>query len=115
MMALWCAALYMVLPGQKGRYAIYALPAVMVMFAAAHRALANGLISQGKRITALAVVACVLLVQLVPDELLRYGVGYLGTIILWTFMLKEAITTGDLSRRASENYAADSKRASDVL
>jgi hypothetical protein len=115
MMALWCAALYMVLPGQKGRYAIYVLPAILVMFAAAHRAFANGLISQGKRITALAVVACVLLVQLVPDELLRYGVGYVGTIILWTFMLKEAITTGELSRRAGENYAADRKGASDVL
>jgi hypothetical protein len=115
LMALWCAALYMVLPGQKGRYAIYALPAVLAMFAAAHRAFSLRSVIEGRRITTLSVVACILLVQLVPDELLQFGVGYIGTIILWTFMLKEASAVRELSSRPSENYAAGGKRATDIL
>ena len=115
LMALWCAALYMVLPGAKSRYAIYALPAMLTMFAAAHREFANGCARDGARIATLAVVACALLLQMVPAYLLQFGVGYVGTLILWLFTVREAWETSALPRRAGQNYASSGERASDVL
>jgi hypothetical protein len=113
--ALWCAALYMILPGAKGRYAIYALPAILAMFAEAHRYHAAGRQSESKRIAVLAAIACALLVQLVPDYFLQFGVGYLGTLILYTFMVHKTLSPNALPRRTGENYTAGSKRASDIL
>jgi len=115
MMALWCAALYMILPGAKGRYAIYALPAVLAMFAAAHRQFEHGFAKDGARLAVLSVVACALMLQVVPDYFLQFGVGYVGTLILWLFTVLEVSKSGELARTPSENYAAGRKRASDIL
>ena len=115
LMALWCAALYMILPGAKGRYAIYALPALAVMIASAKRELGAGRIADSRRIAALAVLCTALLLQIVPDATLNYGVGFIGQIILWVFMLQSTLSRESLSSRSSENHAAGSKRAADVL
>jgi hypothetical protein len=115
LMALWCAALYMVLPGAKGRYAIYALPAVLAMFAAAHRQYAKGDAKKGFRIAALSVASCALLIQLFPDYFLQFGIGFFGTAILWLFTINETNAASMLSSGARENYASGGKRASDIL
>lgn len=115
LVALWCAALYMILPGAKARYAIYALPAILAMFAAAHREYAMGFTRHGARLAALSIVTCGLLLQIVPVFLLQFGVGYIGTLILWLFTVREAWETGALPRRAGENYASRSKRATNIL
>lgn len=115
LMALWCAALYMILPGAKGRYAIYALPAILAMFAAAHRQYANVDAKEGFKLAALSVASCALLIQLFPDYLLQFGVGFIGTLILWLFVVKETIAATVLASGARENYASGGKRASDIF
>ena len=115
LMALWCAALYMVLPGAKSRYAIYALPSLLVMIAHARFAMSLGNIANGRRIGALALIAGLLLLQAVPDALLTFGIGFVGQIILWVYLLQTTLSTERLPGRASENHTAGGKRTADVL
>ena len=85
-MALLCAALYVILPGAKTRYAIYAFPAFWPLlccaFAAArlHR----------KRVSwawsAAIIVGCVLIGS-TPAPLRLWGIGWLGALGLWIFNL----------------------------
>jgi hypothetical protein len=100
LLALWCAALYVVLPGAKGRYAIYAFPAFLPVLAAAHRAFRIGDIASGRKALVLVVAAAALLLQIVPDSILYYGIGMIGPILLWIFLLRSSAVG------ARENHAA---------
>lgn len=101
LIALWCAALYVILPGAKGRYAVYAFPAFLPVLAAAHGAFRVGDVANGRKAAAVALVAAVLVLQLVPDSFLYYGIGIIGPFLLWHFLLRSASTV-----RASENHAS---------
>jgi hypothetical protein len=100
LLALWCAALYVVLPGAKGRYAIYAFPAFLPVLAAAHRAFRIGDIASGRKALVLVVAAAALLLQIVPDSILYYGIGMIGPILHWKFLLRSSAVG------ARENHAA---------
>jgi hypothetical protein len=115
LVALWCAALYMILPSAKGRYAIYALPPLLVMMASAHRALAEGRHAAGKRLAFLTVVSCILLLQIVPDYTLQFGIGYIAPVILWIFVIRLSMSCFRLPRRPGEDYTTGGERATNVL
>jgi len=100
LMALWCAALYVILPNAKGRYAIYAFPAFLPVLAAAHAAFRAGRILEGRKAAAVAIVSAILLLQLVPDPVLYYGIGIIGPLLLWQFLLRKLTTEAQLSRSA---------------
>jgi len=99
LLALWCAALYVMLPNAKGRYAIYAFPAFLPALAVAHAAFRSGNNAKGKSALAVTLIAAILLLQLVPDSILYYGIGLIGPFVLWMFLLK-------LTVRAGEDHAA---------
>jgi hypothetical protein len=84
----------------KGRYAIYAFPAFLPVLAAAHRAFRIGDIASGRKALVLVVAAAALLLQIVPDSILYYGIGMIGPILLWIFLLRSSAVG------ARENHAA---------
>lgn len=102
LLALWCAALYLILPGAKGRYAVYSFPAFLPLLAAAHAAFRNNELARGRKYIAVLLIAATLILQLVPDASLYYGIGLIGPYLLWTFSLK----TIALPVRTGENNAA---------
>ena len=82
LLALMCAALYVILPGAKSRYAIYAFPAFWPLLCCAFAA---------RRLhkpafwawSIFLVFDCLLLVQLMPTSLKVWGLGWLGALALW--------------------------------
>lgn len=82
MLALFCAALYVILPGAKSRYAIYTFPAFWPLLCCAWAA---------RRLNKPAFLAwsgfvildCLLLVQLMPASAKIWGAGWLGALALW--------------------------------
>lgn len=83
MVALWSATLYLILPGAKSRYAVYAfigfLPLLEAVWYARMRSDRFSYIA----LCALIVFCLVLILQLIPDSLRVYGLGILGSLALW--------------------------------
>ena len=84
LMALMCAALYVLLPGAKTRYAIYEFPAfwpILVCAFAARR------LNQTRVFWALCAFAfvCLTFIAFTPSPLRVYGFGLLAAIALWAF------------------------------
>jgi len=83
LMALWAAAMYLILPEAKDRYAVYTFPAFLPLLAAGYEALVGGRRRRAIVISGLVVV-CLVLVMGVPTVLQQLSVGLLGPILLWT-------------------------------
>lgn len=81
-MALMCAALYVILPGAKARYAIYAFPAFWPLLCCAFAARR---LNQTRAFWAWSawIIACCVLVGLTPAPWRPWGVGLAGTVGLW--------------------------------
>jgi len=90
MIALWCSALYLMLPGAKARYAIYCYPALLCLMAAAGAARARGETRRARMLTILIVVIAALLLQAMPGWLRPTGVALAGPVILWLAVLRQA-------------------------
>ena len=90
MMALWCAALYLMLPGAKARYAIYCYPALLCLMTGPGAARARGETSRARTLTILVVVIAALLLQAMPGSLRRTGIALAGPVILWLALLRPA-------------------------
>ncbi|MBA3727091.1 MAG: DUF2029 domain-containing protein [Armatimonadetes bacterium] len=81
-MAAWCAALYLILPGAKGRYAVYAFPAFLPLLASAATR------PHSKWLCLAAGLSLFLLMQLGPDWLNALSISIAAPIFLWTFNLR---------------------------
>ena len=82
LMALMCAALYVVLPGAKTRYAIYAFPAFWPLLCCAFAARR---LNCRRAFWAWSVFAlvCLTLVAFTPSPLRLWGLGWGGALALW--------------------------------
>ena len=82
LLALFCAALYVILPGAKTRYAIYAFPAFWPLLVCAFAARR---LNQRRAFWAWSVFAlvCLMLVAFTPSPLRLWGAGWLGALALW--------------------------------
>jgi hypothetical protein len=96
LLALWCAALYLLLPETKSRYCVYVFPAFLPLLAATAAAGLRG--KRGRYAGLCAVcVACVLLaVQFMPDAGRATGISLLAPIVLWGHCLGRM--AGDVRR-----------------
>lgn len=83
MVALWSAALYVILPGAKSRYAVYAFVGFLPLLGAAAFARVRGDRLTYIALVALIVLCFVLILQLIPDSMRSYGLGLIGSIALW--------------------------------
>ena len=83
LLALWCAALYVILPGAKSRYAIYAFPAFWPLLCCAWAARRLDRKPAFWAWSLVAVICYLALVQLVPSSFRIYGIGWLGALLLW--------------------------------
>ena len=81
LLALGCAALYVILPGAKTRYAIYAFPAFWPLLCCAVAAR-----TKWRRVGWIgAILVCLALVGFTPGGALRlYGAGWWGALGLWS-------------------------------
>ena len=86
LLALWCAALYLLAPGMKARYAAYLFPAFIpaIAFAAAARGRQFLIWSVG------VVVLLVLSIQAIPQALSIIGIPLLAPVALWLISLRAA-------------------------
>ena len=82
LLALFCAALYVILPGAKSRYAIYAFPAFWPLLCCAVAARRLHLPAFWAW-SGFVVFECLLLVQLMPVSFKVWGTGWLGALALW--------------------------------
>lgn len=84
LMALMCAALYVILPGAKTRYAIYEFPAFWPLFCCTFAAQR---INKTRAFCALCGFAfvCLTFVAFTPSPLRVYGFGLLAACALWMF------------------------------
>jgi hypothetical protein len=114
LMALWSAALYVILPGAKGRYAIYALPAIIVLIAQAHENWSQGLSKKAKKMVLLILAISILLLQIVPDYSLQFGIGLAGSVLLWLTTIKCARHWA-LASGTGQNNAARGERPANIL
>ena len=82
LLALVCAALYLVLPGAKTRYAIYAFPAFWPLLCCA---LAARKLNKTRAFWAWNALAltCLTLLAFTPSPLRLWGAGWLGALALW--------------------------------
>ena len=84
LMALFSAALYLVLPGAKSRYAIYELFAFIPLFCRAFACRRLGKNTQEKLWITTAIVLLLLVVTFLPATLRAFGLGFIGIVGLWT-------------------------------
>ena len=82
LLALMCAALYVILPGAKTRYAIYAFPAFWPLLCCAFAARKLNRKPAFWAWSALALV-CLTLLAFTPSPLRLWGIGWLGALALW--------------------------------
>ena len=82
LLALMCAALYVVLPGAKTRYAIYAFPAFWPLFCCVLAAKKLGRTRACWAWSGFA-AACLVLLAFTPSPLRLWGAGWLGAFALW--------------------------------
>ena len=109
LLALFCAALYAILPGAKTRYAIYEFPAfwpVLVCAFAARR------LNQPRAFWAWSAFAlvCLTFIAFTPSPLRVYGVGWFAAFALWA---SNCVLLGRWSQRAP--VVASDSLASGVL
>lgn len=81
-MAAWCAALYLILPGAKGRYAVYVFPAFLPLLATSTTR------PRSKWLCVAAGLALFLLMQLGPDWLNALSISIAAPMFLWIFNLR---------------------------
>ncbi len=82
LLALMCAALYVILPGAKTRYAIYAFPAFWPLLCCAFAARKLNRKPTFYAWSALILV-CLTLLAFTPSPLRLWGIGWLGALALW--------------------------------
>ncbi len=82
LMALMCAALYVILPGAKTRYAIYAFPAFWPLLCCAFAARKLNRKPAFWAWSALVLV-CLMMLAFTPSPLRLWGIGWLGALALW--------------------------------
>lgn len=101
-LALWSAALFLILPGAKARYAIYVFPAFLPLLLHAAALWAGG--ARGKWGYSAFLFAVLLLeMSLVPDEARVWGAGFWGALALW---LENARLLARSMSQTSENALA---------
>lgn len=83
--ALWSATLYAVLPETKARYAVYAFLAFVPLVGQTYRAYVMADKSGVLRGCATIGFCLVTVMQAVPGPFQTLGVGYLGSLVLWTW------------------------------
>jgi len=92
MAALWSAALYLILPETRSRYAVYTFLAFLPPLGAA--------VGAGMRANRLAymthcalIMFCLMLMlQFMPRPLRIYGPGFIGVLILWLFNVSHILS-----------------------
>ena len=87
LLALLCAMLYVVLPGAKSRYAIYAFPALWPLVCCAFVARRLNQKAAFWAWSVAAVVCALLLVQAMPKGMRLYGFGWGGAFVVWSLNL----------------------------
>ncbi len=81
-LALWSATLFLILPGAKARYAVYAFPAFVPLLLCALALWQTN--ARGKwNYTIFLAVTMVLVMSLVPDVARVWGAGFWGALALW--------------------------------
>ena len=102
LLALWCAALYLMLPETKSRYCVYLFPAFLPLLAAAAAVGIRGQRGRYAALCALCVLCAVLAVQFMPDVARATGVSLLAPLILWGHC--QARMSGDIRRGVAAKY-----------
>jgi hypothetical protein len=81
-LALWSAALFLILPGAKARYAVYAFPAFLPLLGCAVALFQRN--ARGKwSYTLFLALTMMLVMSLVPDIARVWGAGFWGALALW--------------------------------
>ncbi len=81
-LALWSAALFLILPGAKARYAVYVFPAFLPLILCTARVWISN--AQSRWAYTLLVFGLLLLeMSLVPNEARVWGAGFWGALGLW--------------------------------
>jgi hypothetical protein len=81
MTALWCSAMYLMLPETRSRYAVYTFIAFIPLLELAAAAAGSTRARIARRA---GILACIILILgLVPASLRVYGVGFIGALLLW--------------------------------
>ena len=81
-LALWSATLFLILPGAKARYAVYAFPAFLPLLLCALALWQTK--ARGKwNYTFFVALTMVLVMSLVPDIARVWGAGFWGALALW--------------------------------
>jgi hypothetical protein len=81
MSALWSAALYLILPETKARYAVYTVVAFLPLL---ERAVNENEPANVRRRAFAGIALCVMLIGgLMPDPAKVYGIGLIGAVLLW--------------------------------
>jgi len=96
LLALWCAALYLMLPETKSRYCVYLFPAFLPLLAAAAAAGIRGQRGRYAALCALGVLCVALAVQFMPDAARATGISLLAPLVLWGHCLTRM--SGDIRR-----------------
>lgn len=86
----WCAALYLILPGAKARYAVQAFPAFLPLCLSAFEALDNGDKKRGMLLLGGMAVSLLLLLQVVPPQFSATTLSIAAPIFLWWFCIRRA-------------------------
>ena len=111
LMALMCAALYVILPGAKTRYAIYEFPAFWPLLVCAFAARRRHKTRACWALCAFAFV-CLTFVAFTPSPLRVYGFGLLAALSLWIF---NCLTLWRWSDNTRAPIAASNSLAKSVL
>ena len=98
LLALWCAALYLLLPETKSRYCVYLFPAFLPLLAAVAAAGIRGSRRRYAGLCALCFLCTALAVQLMPDAARATGLSLFAPLVLWGHCL--ARMSGDIRRAA---------------
>lgn len=95
--ALWAAALYLILPETKARYAVYVAPAYLPVLAAAAAA---GARRDYRALAGWVVLVCASLAAVIylPKALLQFGLGLAGPVMIFAAVL---VVMGGRVARAS--------------
>ncbi|HET6645379.1 MAG TPA: glycosyltransferase family 87 protein [Fimbriimonadales bacterium] len=86
----WCAALYLILPGAKARYAVQAFPAFLPLCLSVFEALDNGDNKRGTALFASLAVCLLLLLQVMPLQFSATTLSIAAPIFLWWFCIRRA-------------------------
>lgn len=83
MAAFWCSTLFLLMPGAKARYSVYAVlgfwPILVVIFAARRR----NEYSKAHLLSFLTILCAVCVASAVPESWRAYNAGFVGALALW--------------------------------